>query len=70
MFKTPYLIHYVHTAQVGDSCPLKWNAMKEKRDQRYAREEAREIRAQMVQSMGRLVIKTEKYVQVYGTYDT
>lgn len=47
-----------------DSCPLKWNAMKEKRDQQYACEEAREKRAQTMQSMGRLVINTEKYVEV------
>lgn len=44
--------------------------MKEKRDQQYAREEAREKRAQMMQSMGRLVINTEKYVEVVVSKDT
>lgn len=70
LLEISYFVYYILPRQVGDSCPMKWNAMKEKRDQQYAAEVARETRAQTMQSIGRLVIKTEKYVQPAGTYDT
>ena len=45
---------------VGDSYPVKWEAMKDKRDRRYENEERRLARADMKATLNRLVLIAER----------
>jgi hypothetical protein len=54
------IVYMFIKSQVSDSYSLKWDAMKAKRDKMYDQEDERELRSDMLTSLNRLVINSEK----------